>query len=164
MPPAASVPRARRPAAGYSGTPLPRKLGFRPGIATVLSEVPAELVGALAPEIAAGRPVPPGSPGVELYLAFARSRDRLPKILGDAVRRLAPNGMLWVAWAKRSSGVGTDVTEAIVREAGLAAGLVDVKICAISAVWSGLKFVRRTQDRPTPRPAPPARRAPRTRG
>jgi hypothetical protein len=71
---------------------------------------------------------------------LTREFSRLAKLL-------APAGMLWVSWPKKSSGVATDVSENIVREIGLEAGLVDVKVCAVTDVWSGLKFVRRVKDR-----------------
>ena len=78
---------------------------------------------------------------------FTKSKAALAKEFKRIGKRLAPAGMLWISWPKKSSGVATDVDENIVREIGLAAGLVDVKVCAVTEVWSGLKFVRRVKDR-----------------
>jgi hypothetical protein len=135
-------------AAGYSGTPLPRKLGIAPGSRVLL-------VG--APEDFAEQTFGP-LPGVELHrragrspydvvLAFAPDRRALTARFEPASRRLTTAGGLWIAWPKRSSGVSTDLDENVVRDHGLAVGLVDVKVCAIDATWSGLKFVVRLRDR-----------------
>jgi hypothetical protein len=80
-------------------------------------------------------------------MVFTKSRAHLAKEFGRMTKRLAPAGMLWVSWPKKSSGVASDLDENIVRETGLAAGLVDVKVCAVTETWSGLKFVRRIKDR-----------------
>jgi hypothetical protein len=89
-------------------------------------------------------------PGAEMdvIVAFCADRATLRRRLPGLVRSLQPAGGLWIAWPKRASGVPTDLTEDAVREAGLAAGLVDNKVCAIDAVWSGLRLVRRLADRP----------------
>ena len=80
-------------------------------------------------------------------MVFTKSNATLVKEFRRISKLLAPAGMLWVSWPKKSSGVAADLDENIVREIGLAAGLVDVKVCAVSEVWSGLKFVRRIKDR-----------------
>ena len=80
-------------------------------------------------------------------MAFTKSKAALAEKFTRLSKQLAPAGMLWVSWPKKSSGVATDLDENIVREIGLAAGLVDVKVCAVTEVWSGLKFVRRVKDR-----------------
>ena len=80
-------------------------------------------------------------------MIFEKSATGLKKNFGDFAKRLTPSGMLWVSWPKKSSGVATDLTEDEVRRIGLAAGLVDVKVCAVSELWSGLKFVVRVKDR-----------------
>ncbi len=133
--------------AGYSGTPLSRKLGIKPHAKVVLVHVPAEvreeLREALAEcEIAEAR-VP-----VDFAISCAKSQKEVAASLSSFVGRLAPAGMLWIAWPKKSSGVISDLDENKVRDAGLAAGLVDVKVCAINHIWSGLKFVMRLKDRP----------------
>lgn len=80
-------------------------------------------------------------------MLFAKSRAELKKEFARIAKTLAPAGMLWVSWPKKSSGVATNVDENVVREIGLDAGLVDVKVCAVTEIWSGLKFVRRLKDR-----------------
>src|SRR5664279_2913345 len=133
-------------AAGYSGTPLPRKLGIREDSRVLLVGAPAGFTDALGDL--------PG--GVELTAAgeldvvvlFAPDAAALRAQFGDLVTGLASAGGIWVAWPKRSSGVATDLDENVVREVGLASGLVDNKVCAIDATWSGLRFVRRLRDRP----------------
>jgi hypothetical protein len=132
---------------GYSGTPLPKKLGIKPGFRVALDAVPpevrAELGGALAEcEFSPGLKQP-----VDFLMVFTKSKQDLSEGFEHRSKRLTPAGMFWVAWPKKSSGVATDLNEDIVREIGLAAGLVDVKVCAVTEVWSGLKFVRRLKDR-----------------
>jgi len=85
---------------------------------------------------------------IDVIVSFAGDASGLSRRIASAKRALSPAGMLWVCWPKKTSGVVTDVDENIVREFGLAAGLVDVKICAVVATWSGLKFVYRLRDRP----------------
>jgi len=84
---------------------------------------------------------------VDFMMVFTKSKEQLSEEFGHISKALAPTGMLWVSWPKKSSGVATDLNGNIVREIGLAAGLVDVKVCAVTEVWSGLKFVRRVKDR-----------------
>lgn len=80
-------------------------------------------------------------------MLFTKSADELNREFAHIAKQLAPAGMLWISWPKKSSGVATDLNENLVREIGLDAGLVDVKVCAVTDVWSGLKFVRRLKDR-----------------
>ncbi|HWY21577.1 MAG TPA: DUF3052 family protein [Candidatus Acidoferrum sp.] len=84
---------------------------------------------------------------LDFVMLFTKSRTQVTKEFSRTAELLAPAGMLWVSWPKKSSGVATDLDENVVREIGLAAGLVDVKVCAVTEVWSGLKFVRRVKDR-----------------
>jgi hypothetical protein len=84
---------------------------------------------------------------LDFVMLFSSSRNQLTKEFLRFSELLSPAGMLWVTWPKKSSGVQTDVDEKTVREIGLKAGLVDVKVCAVTDVWSGLKFVRRLKDR-----------------
>lgn len=88
-----------------------------------------------------------GKAPLAFAMVFTKSKAALAKDFEKISRLLAPAGMLWVSWPKKSSGVATDLDQNIVREIGLAAGLVDVKVCAVTEVWSGLKFVRRIKDR-----------------
>jgi DUF3052 family protein len=130
--------------AGYSGTPLPKKLGIKP-------EGRSLLVGA-PKEIAAELRVPTRNSGrdpLDFVLLFVKTQADLKKNFVPLMQQLQPAGMLWVGWPKKASGVVTDLTENVVREFGLTAGLVDVKICAVDETWSGLKFVYRLKDRPT---------------
>ncbi len=131
---------------GYSGTPLPKKLGIKPGfrvhLANAPSEVRAELSEALAHCDIVGQ-----EDALDFVMLFTKSRVELPKQFPRMAKGLNPAGMLWVSWPKKSSGVASDLDENIVREIGLDAGLVDVKVCAVTEVWSGLKFVRRVKDR-----------------
>lgn len=132
---------------GYSGTPLPRKLGIKPEARVALLHAPAELGGLLTP-------LPPGvrlfdrvRGELDVIVWFGDARAALARRFGPLSGALVANGGLWIAWPKKASGVKTDLTETVVREIGLAAGLVDNKVCAISEVWSGLRFVRRLADR-----------------
>jgi hypothetical protein len=134
--------------AGYSGTPLPRKLGIKPGARLGLIGAPDAFVvtlGELPDDVSVRRRA---SGPLDVIVAFHRDRRSLEKRLPALKRALDPAGGLWIAWPKRASGVRTDVTEDVVRELGLEAGLVDNKVCAIDAVWSGLRLVVRLRDRP----------------
>jgi hypothetical protein len=131
---------------GYSGTPLPKKLGIKAGFRMQLANAPAEVRAELGEELAECAAVKQGD-DLDFAMIFTKSRAELAKEFPRVAMRLAPAGMLWVSWPKKSSGVATDLNENIVRDVGLDAGLVDVKVCAVTEVWSGLKFVRRLKDR-----------------
>lgn len=140
--------------AGYSGTPLPQKLGVKPGLRVVAMNVPKRSMDVIA-EIAAVAPVElklAGSGPVDVVLLYCDRKFDLEKGFPRAAARLAPSGGLWVAWPKKSSGVETDLDENLVREYGLGQGLVDNKVCAIDETWSGLRFVVRVKDRPATGP------------
>ncbi len=135
-------------AAGYSGTPLPRKLGIKPEARLGLIAAPdgfEDVLGELPPGVSVRRRL---QGTFDVIVAFFEARSELERRLPACRNALTPAGGLWVAWPKRSSGVATDLGEGIVRELGLAAGLVDNKVCAIDATWSGLRFVYRLADRP----------------
>jgi hypothetical protein len=134
--------------AGYSGTPLPQKLGIKPGHRLLLAGAPE---GFLDETLA---PLPDGvtvlrsaRPPVDVAVAFATTFAELRKRFAAAEAALAPNGGLWVAWPKRASGVPTELDENLIRDFGLDAGLVDNKVCAVDDIWSGLRFVIRLADR-----------------
>ncbi|HLJ78408.1 MAG TPA: hypothetical protein VKT75_13380 [Acidobacteriaceae bacterium] len=133
--------------AGYSGTPLWKKLGVTDGQKTWRSKMPASV----ASEIAAGgvRPAIVKSPaaGLEMAHVFVTRRAELAEQLARLRPLLAPAGVIWVSWPKKASGVVTDVTEDGVRAECLPLGLVDVKVCAVDATWSGLKLVIRKTER-----------------
>ena len=133
--------------AGYSGKPLAEKLGLRPGHHYAVLHAPSEVLAAMEP-LPAGV-VAKGAEARELDLVLLCSRERAALVaeFPRAAARLRPAGMLWVAWPKKASKQPTDLTEDVVRAVGLAAGLVDVKVCAVDETWSGLKFVRRKTDR-----------------
>jgi CheY-like chemotaxis protein len=128
----------------YSGVPLPKKLGIKPGSVVGLIGPPkgfAKTLGSL-PE---GAELHAGAPGrCDLLICFVRSHAVLEREISGIAAR-TDYASVWFAWPKRASGVATDLSEKVVRECGLAAGLVDYKICAIDATWSGLLFVRRKQ-------------------
>jgi hypothetical protein len=136
--------------AGYSGTPLPLKLGLKPGARFGLFAAPKSFAKALG-ALPAGVTVTDaarGAASLDVILCFVDSRAALERLLPRAQRRLDPSGGLWVCWPKKASGVVTDVSETDVRRLGLEAGLVDNKVCAIDDVWSGLRLVVRLADRP----------------
>lgn len=133
--------------AGYSGTPLRKKLGIKDGFRVRFVEAPSEVLAELKPALTGCELVGDGKAPLDFVQVFTQSKTELEKEFKRITRQLAPAGMLWVSWPKKSSGVATDLDENIVRETGLAAGLVDVKVCAVTEVWSGLKFVRRVKDR-----------------
>jgi hypothetical protein len=132
---------------GYSGTPLPKKLGIKAGFRVHLVDAPPEVRTELSADLAACEIVRDGKAPLDFAMLFTKSKTTLTREFKRIAKLLAPAGMLWVSWPKKSSGVATDLDENIVREIGLAAGLVDVKVCAVTEVWSGLKFVRRVKDR-----------------
>ena len=131
---------------GYSGTPLPKKLGIKPGFRVRLRNAPAEVRAGLSDALAECNMSEQKAP-LDFAMLFSQSRAELVKEFARMSRQLAPAGMLWVIWPKKSSGVKTDLDGNVVRGIGLDAGLVDVKVCAVTDVWSGLKFVRRLKDR-----------------
>jgi hypothetical protein len=127
--------------AGYSGTPLPRKLGIKEGARVRLAGAPSRFASALG--------VTARSRGeADVIVLFSRSAGELSRRFPALRGALHPAGGLWVAWPKKASGVPTDLTESVVREYGLSQGLVDNKVCAIDETWSGLRFVVRLSDRP----------------
>ena len=134
--------------AGYSGTPLVKKLGFKEGFRAGLVSPPIGFQRELAPlpsnvSINVGTLTKP----LDLIVLFADSQKMLKAEFPRLARKLTQNGMLWIAWPKKASGIATDLSGNTVRDIGLAAGLVDVKVCAINDIWSGLKFVYRLEDR-----------------
>ena len=132
---------------GYSSTPLAKKLGIKDGFRISLIAMPADLRKQL--ELALAHCHVADRKPLDFAMLFAHSQAELRKEFSKIVRRLAPAGMVWVSWPKKSSGLPTDLDENSVRAVGLAAGLVDVKVCAVTDVRSGLKFVRRLKDRKT---------------
>ncbi len=134
--------------AGYSATPLIRKIGIKPGHRIHLHNNPGTFLrdlGQLPEEVKLQDRLVADT---DVMVCFVGSEADLRKQFSRLAGKLAADGMLWIAWPKRASGRPTDLTEDVVRSIGLKAGLVDVKVCAIDEVWSGLKFVIRLKDRP----------------
>jgi len=134
--------------AGYSGTPLVKKLGIKEGFRVSLVGAPEGFRDELD-----GLPngvtfVTSVQTKLDFCLFFTKTRSELTQNFSRLSAKLTPTGMLWIAWPKRASGVATDLSDSVVREIGLNAGLVDVKVCAVNEIWSGLKFVIRVKDRP----------------
>jgi hypothetical protein len=129
--------------AGYSGTPLAKKLGIKADHVVALLGAPAGFERTLAGLPTGVRFVARASGSPDLVIWFATSRRGVEGRIADVARLITDGRGLWIAWPKKASGVTTDVTEDVVRGAGLAHGLVDYKVCAIDATWSGLKFARR---------------------
>lgn len=137
--------------AGYSGTPLVKKLGIKDGFRVGLVNAPNGFAKELEPfppdaKISA-TPLPKR---LDLIVLFADCQRTLKAEFPRLAKKLTANGTLWIAWPKKASGVVTDLSDNSVRQIGLEAGLVDVKVCAVNDIWSGLKFVYRLKDRKSP--------------
>lgn len=133
--------------AGYSGTPLPKKLGIKEQFRFLLLDPPPDVKTELKAALASCRMVKDSRGPLDFAMIFVKSAAELTRNFAHIAHRLAPPGMLWVSWPKKASGVATDLNENEVRRIGLEAGLVDVKVCAVNDTWSGLKFVIRLKDR-----------------
>ena len=138
---------ATPPLAGYSGTPLPRKLGIKEGALVLLVGAPSGFEKTLGDLPVGVRVVRRTTAAPDLTLWFPAARRELERDVHQRGIAATEKGGIWIAWPKKASGVATDLTETHVREAGLANGLVDFKICAIDATWSGLRFARRREPR-----------------
>ena len=129
---------------GYSSTPLAQKLGYKPGLTVHLHHAPADYhrllaLGAKDAVTWCAEPVR----GIQLVHAFTPSLAELKKLLALYRKRVAPDGAVWISWPKKAAKVATDITEDRIRDAALPLGLVDIKVCAVDEVWSGLKLVIR---------------------
>ncbi|MPZ97880.1 MAG: DUF3052 family protein [Dehalococcoidia bacterium] len=132
--------------AGYSGTPLVPKLGIKPGHRLAILGAPEDFEATL--ELSEGVEIRHTARGsADVILCFVTSRARLARRIESLGRSVCPDGAVWVAWPKRASGVRTDMTEDAVRDAALPLGLVDNKVCAIDATWSGLRLMWRRERR-----------------
>ncbi len=132
--------------AGYSGTPLPKKLGIKPGQRVGLIAAPPGFeLGELPPDV---RLVRRAQGRFDVMVFFTRRAADLARRLPGFRELLVPDGGLWIGWPKKSSGVATDLAFDVVQRTGLDLGLVDNKVCAIDETWSGLRFVYRLKDRP----------------
>jgi hypothetical protein len=133
--------------AGYSGTPLAKKLGIKENARVLVLNEPAGYRDWLAPIPAGVSLSDAADPPLAFVHLFVTSKAELAKHVKRFRKQLAPAGVLWVSWPKKASGVETDVTEGTIREVALPTGLVDVKVCAVSEVWAGLKLVIRISNR-----------------
>ena len=133
--------------AGYSKTPLVRKLGIKPGHRVAFVNAPSGYDRVLGALPGGCRVLRRATRPMDVIQVFSKSRRDLERRLPRLDAALAPDGMIWISWPTGSSGVATDLTGGVVREIGLEQGLVDVKVCAVAETWSGLKFVIRVKDR-----------------
>jgi hypothetical protein len=133
--------------AGYSGTPLAQKLGIKPGMKVIGIDAPSnyrKLLGSAAGTVSFGERASNNENFVHL---FATQRSALEKQLVQLRKKLADSGTVWVSWPKKASGVQTDITEDVIRTVALPLGFVDVKVCAVDEIWSGLKLMVRREHR-----------------
>jgi hypothetical protein len=147
--------------AGYSGTPLPQKLGIKPHTRLGLAEAPAGFAGSLGalPDGVKSSDATRAKGPFDVIVAFVESRKDFERRFPLLKQKLDPNGGLWIAWPKKASKIATDMTEDVVRAVALPGGLVDNKVCAIDEIWSGLRLVYRVADRPAARAAAPTQPA-----
>lgn len=132
---------------GYSGTPLAKKLGYKDGFRAKVKNEPENYLDLLDP-------LPPNVKfsnrfrnEIDLWHLFTKSKAELEKQLALAITQIKQDGMIWVSWPKKSSKVPTDITEDVIRDVALPMGIVDIKVCAVDEVWSGLKLVIRKENR-----------------
>lgn len=128
---------------GYSGTPLAKKLGLKPGQRAWFADMSVSVRAEIDPEAIGLILLDEAEAGTEVAHVFVTARADLERHIGLLRKRLAPDGMLWVSWPKKASKVPTDITEDVIRAIALPTGLVDVKVCAVDEIWSGLKLVIR---------------------
>ena len=133
--------------AGYSGTPLAKKLGIVAGSRLFLSDPPRNYMELVAPLPEGVEVVRKIDGETDIVHIFSTERARLKSALRDSLGKLRQDGSIWVSWPKKSSKVSTDITEDTIREVALPMGLVDIKVCAVDEVWSGLKLVVRKETR-----------------
>ena len=133
--------------AGYSGTPLAKKLGFREGSRVRTTRVPADYDELVTPRPEGVLISPSIRTRIDIWHCFSKSRTQLGRELPRMLESIKQDGMIWISWPKKASKVATDVTEDVIRELALPLGLVDVKVCAVDDTWSGLKLVIRKELR-----------------
>ena len=133
--------------AGYSGTPLAKKLNLRDGMRVWFDAMPAEVVDEIDEYALELRFVDDPAKGIDAAHVFVTERAALEQRLAALRTQIAPDGQIWVSWPKQASKVATDITEDTIRDIALPLGLVDTKVCAVDDVWSGLKLVIRKELR-----------------
>ncbi len=133
--------------AGYSGTPLVKKIGIKPADHVLFAGAPPGFDKEIGPLPDGVRKQDSAGKNLNVAVFFTDARAQLEKELPKLKTKIAQNGMIWIAWPKKASKVPTDLTEDVIRDTALALGLVDVKVCAVNEVWSGLKLVIPVKDR-----------------
>lgn len=133
--------------AGYSGTPLAKKLGIKPGMTVVAVDAPENYLDLLGPLPEGVEITEAPWPGADILHIFTNARDELLRGIADGKAMIRQDGAIWVSWYKKAAKLPTEITEDLIREAALPLGLVDVKVCAVDEKWSGLKLVIRKQNR-----------------
>ena len=136
--------------AGYSGTPLAKKLGIKESTRIFPFDPPPRYPALLGTLPAGARIVPRLAPDTDIVHIFSTAKSHLAKSLRSSLQVLKAEGAIWVSWPKRASGVASDITENTIRELALPLGLVDIKVCAVDDTWSGLKLVIRKENRKKP--------------
>src|SRR5437868_2778953 len=134
-------------AAGYSGTPLVKKLGIKAGDRVLMLDAPRDFLETLGELPEAVEFQKESARNLNVIISFETEAQSMRRSLPELKRSIAQNGMIWMAWPKKASKVKTDITEDAIRNRALAVGLVDVKVCAIDEIWSGLKLVIPIKDR-----------------
>lgn len=133
--------------AGYSGTPLAKKLGLKNGTNLAIVGAPEDYVALIQPVKNGVKVVASVSKATDIVHVFSTRRAELLSALADCRSKLKPNAVVWVSWPKKSARVPTEITEGTIRELALPLGFVDVKVCAVTEIWSGLKLVVRKELR-----------------
>jgi hypothetical protein len=133
--------------AGYSRTPLAKKLGIKPGMILRVVNAPGNYAALVAPLPERVVISPNSEQELDMVHVFTRSRSELLELLKAFQRKIKQDGIIWVSWPKKSSGVPSEVTEDTIRDVALPLGLVDIKVCAVDETWSGLKLVIRVENR-----------------
>jgi hypothetical protein len=145
--PDASSSRPNAAPAGYSGTPLAKKLSLAPGMRACFHAMPDSVRAEIAPVAIGVVEIDNPVPGLDAAHLFVTDRAELERLIAQLRTMIAPAGQIWVSWPKKASKVPTDITEDVIRAVALPTGLVDVKVCAVDAIWSGLKLMIRRELR-----------------
>jgi hypothetical protein len=132
---------------GYSGTPLAKKLGIKPGARLFVAGAPVNYLELVAPLPENVQLTPRLRPDTDIVHVFSTQRVKLVEALRSTLAKMKPDGAIWVSWPKKASRMQTDITEDTIREVALPMGLVDIKVCAVDDTWSGLKLVLRKEKR-----------------
>ncbi len=140
------MPNEVTPQAGYSGTPLAKKLGIKPGFSIKLINAP-DYYFSLFTDLPGDLVFDDASIKKDIIHFFTKQEDEYTKLLPELRKEIKPNGMIWVSWPKKASKVPTDITEDTIRNFALKNGLVDIKVCAVDEIWSGLKLVIPVEER-----------------